>query len=210
MIAGADSLPGSHRGNGRGGPPAPTKENPAPGSGPLGMGLFLLSLGVLFLGSLVAYAVIRYRAEAWPPPDVPPLPRALWVSTVLILAGSVTIQWSLANAKSNRRTALRVTLAATLALALSFLASQSAAWIQLVSAAATIRASLYGWLFYFLTGLHAVHVLGGIAPLIVVTVNAHYGRVTPLSLGGLRYCVMYWHFLGGVWLVLFTMLVATT
>jgi heme/copper-type cytochrome/quinol oxidase subunit 3 len=40
-------------------------------------------------------------------------------------------------------------------------------------------------------------------------VNSFYGRYSSWNHNGIRYCTMYWHFLGGVWLALFAMLVLT-
>lgn len=191
-------------GNGKGEPPAPSKERPAPGAGPFGMILFLTSLGVLFLGSLVAYSVIRLRSADWPPPGTPALPAGLWVSSGLIVLGSVAIQSALHRIRRGQRLWTRTWLSGTLVLALAFLGTQTANWIALLRVQGDT--TLYGWLFYFMTGLHAAHVIGGVVPLVVVTVNAFYDRYSPLRHGAIRYCAMYWHFLGGVWLALFAML----
>ena len=74
---------------------------------------------------------------------------------------------------------------------------------------ATIRSSLYAYLFYVLTGLHAAHVIGGLVPLVVVTVNSAYGRYSSVFSAGVRQIAIYWHFLGVVWLVLFAVILAT-
>ena len=61
--------------------------------------------------------------------------------------------------------------------------------------------------FYVLTGMHAVHVIGGLVPLVVITRRAFAGRDDPQH-AGVIYTAMYWHFLDAVWLVLFvTMLI---
>jgi cytochrome c oxidase subunit 3 len=195
--------------NGHGHGPVATKDRPAPGAGAFGMGLFLVSLGVLFIAGIVAYAIVRSRAGAWPPPGTPPLPQVLWLSTALIVAGSVAMQWALTCVRANALLRFRIAISLTLALGLAFLASQTAAWIHLVEARSTVRSSLYGYLFYFMTGVHALHVLGGIVPLVVITVNAFYGRYTALSYAAVRFCTMYWHVLGVVWLVLFWMLASS-
>ena len=55
--------------------PRSAREAPsAPGTGVLGMGIFLASLTVLFLASIVGYLVVRLKAPAWPPPGMPRLP----------------------------------------------------------------------------------------------------------------------------------------
>ncbi|HMB68051.1 MAG TPA: cytochrome c oxidase subunit 3 [bacterium] len=195
---------GNHgNGNGKRARDVPTKDRPAPGAGPLGMAIFLVSLAVLFLASLVAYVVIRFQADVWPPPDLPPLPRSLILSTALIFLGSVTIQAAVAFARANRQWALRASLLATFLLGCAFLVSQTVSWAHLVIARTTPTSHLFGWLFYFLTGLHAAHVVGGLIPLGVVTVNAFYGRYSPLRDTGVRFSAIYWHFLGAVWITLY-------
>jgi len=207
-MAGSTKPATNGHGNGRGAEAVPTKARPAPGAETFGMGIFLVSLAVLFVAGIVAYAVVRSRAGAWPPPNSPPLPDTLGVSTAIIVAGSAAIQWALACIRAEQRIRFRTALSLTLALALAFLASQTTTWIQLATLRATVRSSLYAYLFYFLTGLHALHVIGGIVPLVVITVNAFYDRYSAVSYGAVRFCTMYWHFLAVVWLVLFGLLVA--
>lgn len=173
------------------------------------MMIFLISLAVLFLASIVAYLAIRMQSEAWPPPGLPPLPRTLILSTALILLGSVTIQTAYACARANRRHALRASLFATLLLGVAFLVSQIISWLQLLGERTTMHSHLFGWLFYFLTGLHALHVIGGLLPLAVVTVNAFYDRYSPLRHSAVRFSAMYWHFLGGAWITLYALLALT-
>lgn len=200
---------GHSHGNGKGAHDVPTKERPAPGAGPFGLAIFLVSLAVLFLGSLVAYAAIRLQAPVWPPPDLPPLPRTLMLSTALIFLGSVTVQSAVGCARANRQWALRAALVATLLLGAAFLVSQAFGWAEMVGARTTPTSHLFGWLFYFLTGLHAAHVIGGLIPLGVVTVNAFYGRYSPLHHTGVRLSAIYWHFLGGVWITLYATIALT-
>ena len=66
--------------------------------------------------------------------------------------------------------------------------------------------SLYAWTFYVLTALHALHVLGGLPPMLIVTVRALRMGYGPSDHRGLVYCAMYWHFLDAVWIVLYAIL----
>jgi cytochrome c oxidase subunit 3 len=70
----------------------------------------------------------------------------------------------------------------------------------------TPSANLYGFTFYMLTGLHAAHVIGGLALLAIVTVRAFCGRYSANAHAGVLYSTMYWHFLDGVWLVMFAVM----
>jgi cytochrome c oxidase subunit 3 len=187
------------------------RREPAPlASGKLGMRLLLLTLGVLFAATLSGYLAIRGRAETWPPPGVPTLPAALWVSTALIVASSFSVQWALRGIRRGLQGPLRLGLALTALLGVAFLVSQTVNWFGLVAVSFTARTNLYGFLFYLLTALHAIHVLGGLIPLGGVTACAFNGRYTAERHNPVEYTAMYWHFLDAVWLVLFAVLLLTS
>jgi cytochrome c oxidase subunit 3 len=186
--------------------PSASKDSAAKGAGSFGMLVFLLSLSVLFLASMIGYLVVRSRAAEWPPPGSPKLPAGLWVSTVIILLSSGTIQAALHSVRRNRLGALIGLMLITVLLAVVFLVSQAVNWAWLMGIQATSQAGLYLFTFYLLTGLHAAHVIGGVVLLAVVTAKAFRGVYSPQFHPGIRYAAMYWHFLDGVWLVMFVLL----
>jgi cytochrome c oxidase subunit 3 len=101
-------------------------------------------------------------------------------------------------------------LALTFVFGVLFLANQAWNWSSLVAANMTAKVNLYGFTFYLLTGLHAAHVIGGLIPLGIVALRARAGRYSPAAYGGVEYTRMYWHFLGGVWIAMFVLLLVTT
>jgi len=131
----------------------------------------------------------------------------LWISTVIIVISSFTMQAAVRAAKGGRQRALRAGMLLTTLLGVAFLVSQTLNWFALVAANLTARTNLYGFTFYMLTGLHAAHVVGGVIPLAVVTARAWRGRYSAAFHPGVQYCAIYWHFLAAVWLVLFVVLV---
>ena len=60
-----------------------------------------------------------------------------------------------------------------------------------------------GSFLYVITGLHVLHLLGGIISLIIVFSRASKGKYTPENYNGLSMCAIYWHFLDGLWAYLF-------
>jgi cytochrome c oxidase subunit III len=216
----------------------PDRASPAPANlGTFGMAVFLVALGVLFTASIVGYLFIRARAEAWPPPNSPPLPAGLWVSTVVILLCSVSIHRALSSIRRDRQGVLIGALLITLLLGMVFLVSQTVNWVWLISQTERLSqaisaeshgqgmqtaqsslhtlsvpptiariSSLYLFTFYVLTALHALHVIGGMVLLAVVTIRAFAGRYSAAYYPGVKYAAMYWHFLDVVWLVMFVLL----
>ena len=183
-------------------------------AGTLGLRLFLLSLGVLFAVSVIGYLVIRLAPGAEPVGQLPPLPAGLWLSTAILLASSGTMQVALMAVREDRPRRLRSAMVATTLAGFAFLAVQLLCWIEWAGSLAeslgqTQRVFLLTS-FYVLTGLHAAHVIGGLIPLAVVTQRAFRNRYSSDDHAGVVYCAMYWHFLDGVWIVLFlTLLIGT-
>ncbi len=183
------------------------RDEPAPiEAGRLGMRLLVLALSMLFAASLLAYVLIRSRAPVWPPAGMPRLPDTLWISTLVMLASSATMQTAVRAARAGQERALRAGMLLTTLLGVLFLVSQTLSWFALVAAHLTAKANLYGFTFYILTGLHAAHVVGGLIPLAVVTSRAFRGRYSAAFHPGVEYCAIYWHFLDVVWLVMFGIL----
>ena len=93
-------------------------------------------------------------------------------------------------------------LVSTLLLGLLFVLLQTLAWRTWHTALlgrppsdATGRLALVG--FYVLTGIHAAHVIGGLIAMTVLVARTR--GVGAVKSAPVRYCAMYWHFLGVVW-----------
>lgn len=156
-------------------------------------------------GSIFAFftaLVIAYYWRSRTPPfwDPIPLPSALWISTVLILVSSVTFEVARrVFRKGQYRIASRF-LVVTGCLGAAFLASQLTAWRALVSTGAFLAQNPHSSFFYLFTGLHALHLIGGIVALLVVMFR-HAPRRELVEV-----VAYYWHFLGVLWIVLFSVL----
>jgi cytochrome c oxidase subunit 3 len=171
------------------------------------MWVFLATLTVLFLAAIVGYLVVRLKATDWPPPGMPRLPAGLWLATLALVAGSVTIESARRAIRRGERTLCTHWLQATLALAVVFLAVQLWNWWGLIRVRVTAASNLYAFTFFMLTGLHAAHVIGGVVLLAVVLARALGGRYGSGRHAGVTYAAMYWHFLDAIWLLLFAVLV---
>jgi cytochrome c oxidase subunit 3 len=161
---------------------------------------------MFFAAGIAVYLIMRQMHQPWPPPGFPALPASLWLSTLDIILASVTIHGAVLAAGRDDKPGLRRALVATLLLGLGFLGLQSYAWYKIwtqVAAVAAAGSSSYLKMFYALTGLHAVHVVGGLVPLAMITVAAYRGTYDRTKNAAVRHTAVYWHFLDAVWCVVF-------
>ena len=176
-------------------------------AGRFGMVLFLISLVMIFAAAILGYVVIRIQnGGPWPPPGMPGLSGLLVYSTIVIIISSITMGCAGISARKGSSAALKGWILPTVLLGVIFLILQAVAWWEMAAEQLDISEHLYAWSFYVLTGLHAAHVLGGVIPLIVVTVRACMNRYTPSHHRGVTYVEMYWHFLGLAWIALYATL----
>jgi cytochrome c oxidase subunit 3 len=173
---------------------------------PTGLLVFLLSLTTLLGASIVGYLVVRLRAPVWPPKGIPGLPPTLWLSTLLLLTGSVTIHYAVAGVRRGLTGRLRVGLAVTMGIGVLFLATQVVSGWEVLAAVAGRPGDLFTFTFVMLAALHGVHVLGGLVPLAIVTRHAFEGRYSREDHTAPRLVGVYWHFLDLAWLVMFVLL----
>ena len=136
-------------------------------------------------------------------------PRVLWINTVLLALGSVAMQW--ARVATNRNDTGRARFAWLLggAFAVAFLVGQYLAWRQLQAAGYYAAANPANASFYLLTGVHAVHLGGGLVAWIRTATRMARGAGLDDVRLGIELCTVYWHYLLLVWLVLFGLLLLT-
>lgn len=195
-----------------GGPPHPPDEGGARDDGPQGLGRLALGLALLGISTLFAVLIavallLRRPAADWPARGTPPL-GALWASSACLLASSLAAEHAARSARggpSARRTVVRG-LAASLLLGAAFVAAQVALWLAWRRAGYVPASSGYAAVFFSLTGLHALHVLGGLVFLAALGLRWARAEAVP-SAGSVRLGALYWHFMGLLWLVLVALFV---
>ena len=131
-----------------------------------------------------------------------PIPKTLWLSTVLIVISSATFETA---RRLFRRGHWRVAshfLLATASLGMAFLASQLTAWRSLVMHGAFLARNPHSSFFYMFTGLHAAHLIGGLVVLFVVVLGKSKRREL------VDVATIYWHFLGVLWIALYWVLMS--
>ena len=187
------------------------------GTGTLGMWLFLATLTMLFAASMIGYGIVRFKAHRTPAHEVLEVPWQLFtVSTLVILLSSFTLHQALSAVRREKQARLRRMLIATLALAGGFVIVQAPAMALLIGDHFDYRranpgepSAMFGLLF-FLVLVHALHVIGGVIPLAVITARASKRAYDHEHYGPVRYITMYWHFLDGVWIFMFLTFLLTS
>jgi cytochrome c oxidase subunit 3 len=174
----------------------------------IGMWVALASVVMLFAALTSAY-VFRAGGRGWQAISIPPL---LWASTALILASSLTYELARRGLKRADAGAYRRWLAASLCLGVGFLACQLLAWRQLVGQGIYLASNPHSSFFYVLTGLHALHLAGGILGLgyLLLKTAGALRPATKQAEATLRAKAdavgIYWHFMDGLWVYLFGLL----
>ncbi|WCK05160.1 cytochrome c oxidase subunit 3 [Agrobacterium tumefaciens] len=167
----------------------------------LGLGVFLGVVGALFALLISAYLGRMGGADWWGIP----IPGLLWANTVALAASSLALQWAKTEAGAIHRDRLNAALATAFVTGLLFVAGQFMAWRQLTSAGYVLADNPSNSFFYMITGLHGLHIAGGLFVLGRTTIRA---RTAPLSARirlSVELCAIYWHFMLVVWLILFAL-----
>ncbi len=133
----------------------------------------------------------------------------LWINTGYILLASVCFQISSAFKQVNYPTKL---LMITLAIVFSvlFVFGQLGVWQTLAADGYLINTNPANSFFYLLTGLHVIHLLGGVLALLRLLFRLALTTNHQQFDANLKLVTFYWHYLIIVWLVLFALLTSST
>lgn len=171
----------------------------------IGLAVFLAVVGTLFALLVSAY-FMRMEIGEWRPA---PVPKLLWLNTGVLILSSGALQWAQVATRRGKMDGVKAGLLAGGVFALAFLAGQLIAWRQLDAAGYYLTANPAAAFFYLITGVHGLHILGGLVALGRTMDKAWQGFKLDQMRLSVELCATYWHFLLFVWLVLFSLLVLT-
>ena len=175
----------------------------------IGVLVGLASILMMFTALASAYIVRSGRLPNWFDWSWDALPSFVYLSTALIVVSSFTFTRAKAALGQGEEAAYRVWLGVTLLLGLGFLASQLLAWRQLVARGVYLASNPQSSFFYVLTGLHGLHLAGGILALSALMVYERRARgpESDVKRRTLTDVVgIYWHFMDLLWVFLFLLL----
>jgi len=166
----------------------------------MAMWLFIIADSATFAGCLVAYGFIRNATPDWPRPFHSITNVA--VMTLILLTSSLTMLIGVRSADmGDKAKAFRWTMI-TAVLGILFAVLHIREWMGMIGEGVTLfhnpwGTPLFGSLFFSITGLHLLHVTGGVVALIAVGLKYHGGRY---QADDLEVTGLYWHFVDLVWM----------
>jgi cytochrome c oxidase subunit 3 len=173
-----------------------------PSRGVVGMACLILAESAIFLIFVVAYIYYIGRSLSGPMPgQVLELPI---FSTICLLSSSFTVHYAVSALRKDNVRGCTLGLAGTVLLGAIFLTMTAREWYHLIGdVGLTIRTNLFGTTFYSLVGLHATHVVIGLIMLTIALTLSLTGHVKETHAERLDVLSLYWHFVDGVWVVVF-------
>jgi cytochrome c oxidase subunit 3 len=193
----------------------------------LGIWVFLVTEIMFFGGIFAAYAILRWLYFAAFEGGSRILDVRLGaLNTIVLLGSSLTMALSVRSAQTGNRRALILFLISTMILGGVFLGVKGVEYNQKfvehvvpsldwapegevlahLAPGGLDHAQLYFFLYFAMTGLHALHMIIGIGLLFWLVLRARKGSFTPHYFAPVDVVGLYWHFVDIVWIFLFPLL----
>ncbi|HEY3347961.1 MAG TPA: cytochrome c oxidase subunit 3 family protein [Nitrospirota bacterium] len=179
----------------------------ARGAAKLGIWAFLATEILLFGGLFTLYTVFRIKYPELFHAEHLKLNRVMGLTnTVVLISSSLTVATGIAAIRRGRNALMKACYAATILLAGVFLVIKYFEWTEDFAQGLLPSTNIFFSLYFSMTGLHGLHVIGGICALSVVLFWAERGDFargyhTPVEIVGI-----YWHFVDLIWIYLFPLL----
>jgi len=174
----------------------------------LGIWLFLASEVMLFGGLFSSYVLLRVGAETWPQgASILSVPIGTF-NTIVLIASSVTMVMAWASLKMQDFGKFRLYGGSTVGLAVLFLGVKAFEYGDKFSHHLYPSESTFLAIYFTLTGLHALHIIGGIIVIgYFVGPGSKMWKTAPEQFTNrIEAAGLYWHFVDLVWIFLFPVL----
>jgi heme/copper-type cytochrome/quinol oxidase subunit 3 len=171
-------------------------------TGRLGIWWFLASEVVIFGGLICCYLLFRWRHPEWAAEAAHTLNAAGALNTLVLLTSSLTMVLAHSAIGAGRLDRAARNLTWTLLGGAIFMCVKAYEYSHEIAAGFVPARSLFWSFYYTMTGLHALHVLGGMVAITIVLLAVRRGRAPHR----VEYVGIYWHFVDIVWIFLFPLL----
>ncbi|MDQ1728537.1 MAG: cytochrome c oxidase subunit [Pyrinomonadaceae bacterium] len=199
-------------------------------AGALGMWVFLVTEIMFFGGMFLAYTLYRTKFPLEFASASNHLSLAMGtINTGVLIFSSFTMAFAVYSAQTGKQRAQVVSLVLTILLGLTFLGIKAVeyydkyrdslipgrlfpgrpfnpAGVHLLPGADPRHVEMFYWIYFAMTGMHAVHMIIGVGVLSVITFFAARGRYGPEYHNPVEITGLYWHFVDIIWIFLFPLL----
>lgn len=178
-------------------------EAPRSNINPLKFGLWAAcgSITMMFVAFTSAY-LVRQSAGNWLEFRLPDM---FYFSTAVIVLSSISLHASYLAFKKGNEARYKLLLTLALLLGTGFLILQYQGWLAMQNIGVAFNGNPSGSFIYVISGVHAAHILGGLAAILVAVLNAFslVYKVTPARKLRFELTLTYWHFVDLLWVYLF-------
>ena len=156
----------------------------------------------MMFGAFTSAYIVKQAAGNWLEFTMPSI---FYASTIAILCSSVALHASYTAFVNGKASMYRTLLVIAFILGVTFLVLQYKGWQELFAIGIDLKGSISGAFVYLITGVHALHILGGIAAMIVAMIQAFTLEYKLTDKRKLRFelTLHYWHFVDILWVYLF-------
>jgi cytochrome c oxidase subunit 3 len=180
----------------------------------IGMWIFIFTELLLFGGLFIVYSVLRFTNQEAFHLAARELDTVIGtVNTIILLISSMTIAMSVSSIQSGNKKLTLFLIATTIVLGLAFLVNKYFEWSLKIEHGLYPGSSilqgfgngdtLFFGLYFFMTGLHALHIVVGLVILIVLVQRVSAGRINSGRHVLLENGALYWHLVDVIWIFLF-------
>jgi len=169
---------------------------------PLKFALWIAMASItMMFGAFTSAYLVRRASGNWLEFD---LPQIFFVSTIVLLISSVFLHISFKSFVAGQESRYKITLVISFILGVAFLILQYQGWLALFNNGIDLKGNPAGSFVYVLTGVHALHIIGGLATLVVGLLMAFTRKykVTEKRRINFDLTLQYWHFVDLLWVYL--------
>jgi len=161
---------------------------------------------LMMFGAFTSAYIVKQSAGNWLEFS---LPNSFYLSTAVLVVSSITLHISQRSFVQQKMAGFKNFLVISFLLGGCFVVLQYLGWTELYEKGVDLKGNVSGSFFYLLSGIHALHVLGGLAALTVAVIHAFTlgNHVTPARKHRFDLVVTYWHFVDALWVYLFVFLI---
>lgn len=171
-----------------------------------GMILFIASEALIFANFIATYLYLEIRNWNTLTFKLPSDITYPIINTIILICSSFPAHFAGRGIVKGNQRQLKIGLTLTIVMGLIFLGGQVFEYSGLFGQSFTPDTTIFGSVFFTLTGFHGIHVTIGVLFLLICLIRSTRGDFTAKKHFAIQAAEMYWHFVDVVWIVVFSMI----